>query len=245
MKSSSSPLLLLLLLLAAPVGGLHPPGALRAYRGDPSAVAIVSRGSALAMQTGDDGAAVELKCLIFLRPLCSTGTSMAAAVFLTLVGPRGAAYAAEPLEAPTHSAAINSRLVDHVAPSLTFSGERGQLSVRTLSPRRGTIDQLEEDLAQSCPASESGKLATDMEDLLGRGAHREFTSRNFLFGEELTAMTPLQEELDELEDFTSQSEGIGKFKTLFTAAGTGALMCAPPPGRSEPSVYPLPTLGLR
>jgi len=212
------------LLLAVPVAGLQAPGALRAFRGDPFAVTSASRGSALAMQAGDDGAAVESKRSRFLRPLRSASTSVAAAVFLALVGPRGAARAAEPLEAPTHSAATNSRFVENIVPPLTFSGERGQLSVRTLSPRRGTIDQLEEDLEQS-RQYETGALPADMEDLLGRDAHRQYMSRDFLFGEELTALTPLQEELDELDEYTGQSEGlVGKFKGVFTVAGTGALM---------------------
>jgi len=216
----------LLLLLAAPVGGLQGPGALRAYRGDPFAVASVSRGSALAMQAGDGGGAAESKRFAFLRPLRTASTSVAAAVFLALVGPRGAARAAESLEAPTHSATTNSRLLDRAPPSLTFSGERGQLSVRTLSPRRGTIEQLEEDMAQLRPSPEAGKLPTDMSDLLGRDAHQQYTNNGFLFDEELTELTPLQEELDELAEYEGANDGIAKFKGVFAAAGTGAVMYA-------------------
>jgi hypothetical protein len=124
------------------------------------------------------------------------------------------------MEAPTHSATTNSRSVENVAAPFTL---------RTLSPRRGTIDQMEEDLAESrqnTPA-DTAQLPRDMEDLLGRGAHRQYMNRDFLFGEELTALTPLQEELDELDEYTSQGDGfVGKFKGVFTIAGTGALMCA-------------------
>merc|ERR1719483_1697663 len=209
----------MLVLLAAPVSGLQAPGALRVHRGDSFAVASASRGAALAMQAGDDGAApVESKRSRFLRPLRSASTSVAATVLLALVGPRGAARAAEPMEAPTHSATTNSRSVENVAAPFTL---------RTLSPRRGTIDQMEEDLAESrqnTPA-DTAQLPRDMEDLLGRGAHREYMNRDFLFGEELTALTPLQEELDELDEYTSQGDGfVGKFKGVFTIAGTGALM---------------------
>jgi len=204
----------MLVLLAAPVSGLQAPGALRMQ----APVASASRGAALAMQAGDDGAAVESKRSRFLRPLRSASTSVAATVLLALVGPRGAARAAEPMEAPTHSATTNSRSVENVAAPFTL---------RTLSPRRGTIDQMEEDLAESrqnTPA-DTAQLPRDMEDLLGRGAHREYMNRDFLFGEELTALTPLQEELDELDEYTSQGDGfVGKFKGVFTIAGTGALM---------------------
>ena len=207
----------MLVLLAAPVTGLQAPGALRMQ----TPAASASRGAALAMQAGDDGAApVESKRSRFLRPLRSASTSVAATVLLALVGPRGAARAAEPMEAPTHSATTNSRSVENVAAPFTL---------RTLSPRRGTIDQMEEDLAESrqnTPA-DTAQLPRDMEDLLGRGAHREYMNRDFLFGEELTALTPLQEELDELDEYTSQGDGfVGKFKGVFTIAGTGALMCA-------------------
>jgi hypothetical protein len=209
-----------LVLLAAPVSGLQAPGALRVHRGDSFAVASAPRGAALAMQAGDDSAAVESKRSRFLRPLRSASTSVAATVLLALVGPRGAARAAEPMQAPTHSATTNSRSVENVAAPFTL---------RTLSPRRGTIDQMEEDLAESrqnAPA-DTAQLPRDMEDLLGRGAHRQYMKRDFLFGEELTALTPLQEELDELDEYTSQGDGlVGKFKGVFTIAGTGALMCA-------------------
>uniref|UniRef100_A0A7S0HK02 Uncharacterized protein n=1 Tax=Phaeocystis antarctica TaxID=33657 RepID=A0A7S0HK02_9EUKA len=168
------------------------------------------------MQAGDDGAAVESKRSRFLRPLRSASTSVAATVLLALVGPRGAARAAEPMEAPTHSATTNSRSVESAA--VPFS-------LRTLSPRRGTIDQMEEDLANAGQVPETTQLPRDMEDLLGRGAHRQYMNRDFLFGEELTALTPLQEELDELDEYTSQGDGfVGKFKGVFTIAGTGALM---------------------
>ena len=209
----------MLVLLAAPVSGLQAPGALRVHRGDSFAVASASRGAALAMQAGDDGAApVESKRSRFLRPLRSASTSVAATVLLALVGPRGAARAAEPMEAPTHSATTNSRSVESAA---------APFSLRTLSPRRGTIDQMEEDLANAGQVPETTQLPRDMEDLLGRGAHRQYMNRDFLFGEELTALTPLQEELDELDEYTSQGDGfVGKFKGVFTIAGTGALMCA-------------------
>ena len=156
--------------------------------------------------------------MLFRSPLRSASTSVAATVLLALVGPRGAARAAEPMQAPTHSATTNSRSVENVAAPFTL---------RTLSPRRGTIDQMEEDLAESrqnAPA-DTAQLPRDMEDLLGRGAHRQYMKRDFLFGEELTALTPLQEELDELDEYTSQGDGlVGKFKGVFTIAGTGALM---------------------
>ena len=204
----------MLVLLAAPVSGLQAPGALRMQ----APVASASRGAALAMQAGDDGAAVESKRSRFLRPLRSASTSVAATVLLALVGPRGAARAAEPMEAPTHSATTNSRSVESAA---------APFSLRTLSPRRGTIDQMEEDLANAGQVPETTQLPRDMEDLLGRGAHRQYMNRDFLFGEELTALTPLQEELDELDEYTSQGDGfVGKFKGVFTIAGTGALMCA-------------------
>merc|ERR1740115_612295 len=194
----------MLVLLAAPLSGLQAP------------VASASRGAALAMQAGDDGAAVESKRSRFLRPLRSASTSVAATVLLALVGPRGAARAAEPMEAPTHSATTNSRSVESAA---------APFSLRTLSPRRGTIDQMEEDLANAGQVPETTQLPRDMEDLLGRGAHRQYMNRDFLFGEELTALTPLQEELDELDEYTSQGDGfVGKFKGVFTIAGTGALM---------------------
>jgi len=151
-------------------------------------VDLASRVRALAMQAGDDGAAVESKRSRFLRPLRSASMSVAATVLLALVGPRGAARAAEPMEAPTHSVTTNSRSVESVA--VPFSLEPG-----------------------------------GMEDLLGRRAHRQYMSRDLLFGEELTARTLLQEELDELDEYTSQGHGfVGKFRGIFQIGGTGALM---------------------
>ena len=208
----------MLVLLAAPASGLQAPGALRMHRGDSFAVASASRGAALTMQAGDDRAAVESKRARFLRPLRSASTSVAATVLLALVGPRGAARAAV-LEAPTHSATTNSRSVENAAAPFTL---------RTLSPRRGTVDQMEEDLAESRRDAESADVApygTDMEQLVGRGMGRQFMSRDLIFGEELTEMTPLQEELDELDEYTSEGDGfIGKFKGSFTYLATGGVV---------------------
>ena len=191
-----------LLLLAAPASGLQAPGALRMHRGDSFAVASASRGAALTMQAGDDGAAVESTHSRVLRPLRSASTSVAATVLLALVGPRGAARAAVPLEAPT-----NSRSVENAA---------APFSLRTLSPRRGTIDQMEEDLAES-RGDAPAEIARDMEQLVGRGMGRQYMSRDLIFGEELTELTPLQEELDELDEYTSMNDGVvGKFKASFT-----------------------------
>jgi hypothetical protein len=54
---------------------------------------------------------------------------------------------------------------------------------------------------------------------------RQFMSRDLIFGEELTEMTPLQEELDELDEYTSESDGfIGKFKGSFTYLATGGVV---------------------
>ena len=209
----------MLVLLAAPASGLQAPGALRMHRGDSFAVASASRGAVLTMQAGDDGAAVESKRSRFLRPLRSASTSVAATVLLALVGPRGAARAAVPLEAPTHSATTNSRSVENAAAPFTL---------RTLSPRRGTVDQMEEDLAESRRGAESADVApygTDMEQLVGRGMGRQFMSKSLIFGEELTEMTPLQEELDELDEYTSEGDGfIGKFKGSFTYLATGGVV---------------------
>ena len=209
----------MLVLLAAPASGLQAPGALRMHRGDSFAVASASRGAVLTMQAGEDGAAVESKRSRFLRPLRSASTSVAATVLLALVGPRGAARAAVPLEAPTHSATTNSRSVENAAAPFTL---------RTLSPRRGTVDQMEEDLAESRRGAESADVApygTDMEQLVGRGLGRQFMSKSLIFGEELTEMTPLQEELDELDEYTSEGDGfIGKFKGSFTYLATGGVV---------------------
>ena len=61
-----------------------------------------------------------------------------------------------------------------------------------------------------------------LEQLVGRGMGRQFMSRDLIFGEELTEMTPLQEELDELDEYTSEGDGfIGKFKGSFTYLATG------------------------
>ena len=237
----------MLVLLAAPASGLQAPGALRMHRGDSFAVASASRGAVLTMQAGDDRAAVESKRSRFLRPLRSASTSVAATVLLALVGPRGAARAAVPLEAPTHSATTNSRSVENAAAPFTL---------RTLSPRRGTVDQMEEDLAESRRGAESADVApygTDMEQLVGRGLGRQFMSKSLIFGEELTEMTPLQEELDELDEYTSEGDGfIGKFKGSFTYLATGGVVygvvkilqaaacttpSAPPP---RPPAPPLP-----
>ena len=237
----------MLVLMAAPASGLQAPGALRMHRGDSFAVASASRGAALTMQAGDDRAAVESKRARFLRPLRSASTSVAATVLLALVGPRGAARAAVPLEAPTHSATTNSRSVENAAAPFTL---------RTLSPRRGTVDQMEEDLAESRRGAESADVApygTDMEQLVGRGLGRQFMSKSLIFGEELTEMTPLQEELDELDEYTSEGDGfIGKFKGSFTYLATGGVVygvvkilqaaacttpSAPPP---RPPAPPLP-----
>jgi len=204
-----------LVLLAAPASGLQAPGALRMHRGDSFAVASASRGAALTMQAGDGGAAVESKHSRVLRPLRSASTSVAATVLLALVGPRGAARAAVPLEAPTHSATTNSRSVENAA---------APFSLRTLSPRRGTIDQMEEDLAES-RGDAPAEIARDMEQLVGRGMGRQYMSRDLIFGEELTELTPLQEELDELDEYTSMNDGVvGKFKASFTYIASAGIV---------------------
>ena len=88
-------------------------------------------------------------------------------------------------------------------PAAQSENAAAPFTLRTLSPRRGTIDQMEEDLAESRRGAESADVApygTDMEQLVGRGMGRQFMSKSLIFGEELTEMTPLQEELDELDE---------------------------------------------
>ena len=212
----------LLLALVAPAGCLMSNGVMRAHRGDPFAVATATASPALVMQAnGDEGR------FSFLRPVRTAGTTLAAAAFLAVVGPRGSARAAEPLEAPTR--ATTSRAVDHVASRLTFSGERGDYSVKTLSPRRGSIDQLEEDMAEApTSAPEEGKLPADMSDLFGRNAHRQYVNDGFIFSDQLTELSPLQSELDELDYFVESNRDVARFKGVVKAGTVVGIMCEPP-----------------
>lgn len=73
-------------------------------------------------------------------------------------------------------------------------------------------------------SDEEGMLPSDLSDVLGPYAHERYTSTRFLFSEELTERTPLQQELDELADYENSNEGINKFRGLGTVGGTGAAM---------------------
>jgi len=131
----------------------------------------------------------------------SASVGLATAALLAM--PRGPARAAELQQRPVPTP-VSRDAERGGEPPLAFLGmSRKKTIVYPFERTEATSDQI------------------DMDKLLGKKATRKYTERSFLFSEELTAKTPLEDELEQLDEVKSEK---GFAKTIGTAVTYGTAL---------------------
>ena len=146
---------------------------------------------------------------VLAKRLRSMGTALATAAVLAT--PRGPARAAQQeLRAPDATPVtrtVGDARRDTRQPQLAFLGW----------PRK---KQLEPVYRGRPPAGDG----IDLDKILPKSYGHRFTDRDFIFSESLTAKSPLEEELEDLETYKEQSKGTRALQTLATTGGAVGLV---------------------
>lgn len=154
--------------------------------------------------SADEGSGARFPAV--LRPLRKASVSVATAVLLTVSGPRGSACAAEQLDLQP-SRATTSRPVASEPPLALISPTKARSRKKSKAPPRPT---------------QQNELNFDA--ALPRRMARQFTSEKFIFSDSLTARSPLQEELEELDMLQDERASEGQLRGVVTLGGSVGLL---------------------